>query len=128
MPIGPARERETRRERRQPIGRRRADSAPPRCRRDSRGVSEAWTRGGVQPMGSRPSSGIGGRPAAVRRGIGVSREPEAVKGAAGRGLRRNNPEAQLGGVAADPCPRMFHASLDQKMELVFIFKKILSVI
>lgn len=78
-------------------------------------------------MGSRPSSGIGGRPAVPRR-IGVSREPEAVKGAAGRGLRRNNPEAQLGGVAADPCLRMFHASMDQKMELVFIFKKILSMI
>lgn len=73
-------------------------------------------------MGSRPSSGIGGRPAVPRR-IGVRwRSREAtVRAPDPRGPR---PGPGVGGCAL----RMFHASMDQKMELVFIFKKILSMI
>lgn len=46
----------------------------------------------------------------------------------GKGIGVQNPEAELDGLATDPFHRMFHPFMDPKMELVFIFKKILSII
>lgn len=49
-----------------------------------------------------------------------------------RGCRKwiavKNPDAELEGLTTHPFHRMFHAFVDQKMELVFIFKMILLVI